>query len=425
VLEQVEREKVLPPINTTDSIGVLNFSNQSGNFDWDPLQKGMVLMLNHDFNKISYKLDVMERVRMQALVEELGMGTSGIVEGETTGRIGRLLEVQYLAKGTINRGAEKSLQLNPTFHRIPEEETLDLPQADGDINGLTGLEKQVLFDTLEEIGIELTPDERTKLGKPMSDNPAALMAYFKGVDYSDNGEYEKAADMYKKALAEDPNLKAAEEGVAELEKLKLVEPEELPPPEKKEMSTTKKVMLGAGAALAVGAIVGGAVAGAVYAADSLSDDDDDGDSGDSDSSDSDADTTSDDTGGDDTTTEDDEEEEDDVRPFVTHTTPVDHSTVECQEDEVFIHWSEPMDADSGWIAVGPPDWNDGPAWIVDWSSDRTSCRVYWEHPDTDCGAGGKFEGETLILEPKRYRDVNGNNQSGEPSFKFRVVDTIP
>lgn len=421
VLEQVEREKALPPVSGTDSIGVLYYHNQSGNFDWDPLQKGMAIMLNHDFNKINYKLDVAERVRLQALVEELGMGTSGIVDGESANRIGRLLEAQYLSQGSIVRGTENPLQMDPSFHMVPAEETVDLSAVNGDINELTRMEKEILFDTIEQMQIELTPDERTRLGKPLSDNPAALMAYFKGVDYSDNGEYDKAAEMYKQALAEDPNLKPAEDAIAELEKLKLVEPEELPPPEKEEMTTTEKVMIGAGAALAIGAVVGGAVAGAVYAADSLSDDDGDSDEEDSDEADDGA--GGDDAEGDGTTGDEEEDDEDDYGPNVTHTTPVAHSTVECKQDEVLIHWNEPMDPGEGWVATGPPDWNDGPAWILDWSADQTTLRVYWEQADGDCS--GKFNGEELVLEPRQYRDVSGNSQRDFESFKFRVVDTLP
>ena len=420
VLEQVEEDKALPAASSTDSIGVLYYHNQSGNFEWDPLQKGMAIMLNHDLNKIGYKIDVVERVKIQALLEELGMGASGLLEPSAAPRIGRLLETQYLSQGDLLKGETTPLQINPAFLTIPTEDTLIQPEVVGDINELIRMEKAVLFDIIEQMQIQLTPDERTMLGKPLSDNPAALMAYFKGVDHSDNGEYEKAAELYKQALVEDPNLTPAQDAVEELEKLKLVEPEEPPPPEEEEMSTTKKVLIGAGAALAVGAIVGGAVAGAVYAADALSDDDDDGGSGGGAAAGGGgAAPGGDDGGGDD----EDAEETDTVRPEITHTTPVARSTVECKQGEVFVHWSEPMDPDSGWVAAGPPGWKEGDAWILDWSGDLTTLRIYWEHDDAICA--GAWLDETLILEMNKYQDVSGNPQTGVFSFKFRVVDTIP
>ena len=61
--------------------------------------------------------------------------------------------------------------------------------------------------------IVLTPDEKAELEKPISMSIPALMLLFKGIDASDHGKYGQAADLFKQALAKDPNLNPGQGGV--------------------------------------------------------------------------------------------------------------------------------------------------------------------------------------------------------------------
>ena len=74
----LEEEKALKAAPTRNTLAVPYFQNKTGQLDLDPLQKGIALMLMTDFSKIK-GFQVVERVRLQALVEELGLRTSGLV----------------------------------------------------------------------------------------------------------------------------------------------------------------------------------------------------------------------------------------------------------------------------------------------------------------------------------------------------------
>ena len=67
-------------------------------------------MLITDLSKIK-GIKVLERVKMQALVEELGLGISGLVEAKTFPRVGRLLGAQHLVGGDIVKGKMEDFQL--------------------------------------------------------------------------------------------------------------------------------------------------------------------------------------------------------------------------------------------------------------------------------------------------------------------------
>ena len=84
-----------------NSISVLYFSNSTGKPDLDALQKGLAYMLATDLSTIKGLL-VVERVKLQALVEEMDLGVSGLVEADSAPRVGRLLGARFLVSGDLS-----------------------------------------------------------------------------------------------------------------------------------------------------------------------------------------------------------------------------------------------------------------------------------------------------------------------------------
>ena len=80
--EALREERDLQVDASRNTVGVLYFENNSGDAALDPFQKGLSLMLVTDLSSVA-GLEVVERVRLQALVEELGLGRSGLVEAGT------------------------------------------------------------------------------------------------------------------------------------------------------------------------------------------------------------------------------------------------------------------------------------------------------------------------------------------------------
>ena len=74
--QAVEQEKALKTIMGANTVAVLYFLDRTGKPDLDPLQKGLTVMLITDLSKVK-SLTVVERVRLQAVAEELKLGVSG------------------------------------------------------------------------------------------------------------------------------------------------------------------------------------------------------------------------------------------------------------------------------------------------------------------------------------------------------------
>lgn len=216
----LEEEKALRPIEAQNTVAVLYFVNRTGNSEFDPLQKGLALMLITDLYSVK-GLQVVERIKLQALVEEMGFGTSGLVEPGSAPRVGRLLGARWLVGGEIHKG---SIKIQSSILDVGEKKVIGQPEAKGEITDLFRMEKELLFEIIKFLKIDLTPQERKEIEKYCSTNIRALQLLFRGIEASDRGNYEKAAQFYEQAIKEDPKICVARGALQELINLKLIGP---------------------------------------------------------------------------------------------------------------------------------------------------------------------------------------------------------
>jgi len=213
--EVLKEEKAIRSQSTRNTLAVLYFKNKTGHAEIDPLQKGLTLMLITDLSTLK-GLQVVERVRLQALVQEMGLGPSGLIAPNTAPRVGRLLSAQWIIGGDILGRKNPPLQVLSNLLDVPTPKILGQPMAQGDLSKFFLLEKELLFEIIKLLRIEITPDQEKVLKKPCSTNTMALLLLFKGIEASDQGDYEKAIEYYGKALVEDPNICMAQSALTEV-----------------------------------------------------------------------------------------------------------------------------------------------------------------------------------------------------------------
>lgn len=219
----VDQEKSLkgnPPGNT---LAVLYFRNTTGSDKLTPLQKGIAFMLMTDLAKVE-NIQLVERVKIQALMEELGLGESGLVDENTAPRMGKLLKAHYLVGGDILKGDTVELKLDSDVIDAGKTSVLGTPKADGMLAQLFDIEKKLLFQIVDVLKMNITPEQKKELEKPLSKNTTALIHLFMAIDSSDRRDYLSAEADYRNALRNDPGLSPARDALEELYRLKLVTP---------------------------------------------------------------------------------------------------------------------------------------------------------------------------------------------------------
>jgi TolB-like protein len=221
---QQEDKLASPPQENT--IAVLYFSNQTQKAKLNPLQKGLALMLTTDLAKIS-DLQVLERVKLQALLDELDLGKTALVAAETTPRIGKLLAVRHLVGGNFSQKQPDNFAINSDLFQIPSGEIFSRAEAKGLFKDIFNLEKTILFKIIAALDtVTVTEKEQIELRKPLTNNADALFAFMAGIEHSDNGEYAEAHDAYKEAVKIDPGFVVAKKAKLELEGLGLSTPKQ-------------------------------------------------------------------------------------------------------------------------------------------------------------------------------------------------------
>jgi TolB-like protein len=385
--EAVQQKKTMGAISTPNSIAVLYFNNTSGKDTLNPLQKGMAVLLLTDLEKLE-QLQVVSRVRMQALLDEMALGSSGVVDKKNAPVVAKLLGAYFVVSGAIVKGFDHDLTIESSVLDVPFEALTEQATVAGTIGQLFKLEKEILFNIIDQLQITLSPAKKLELSKPLSTSTTALLALFLGIDHSDKGQYAQAAKMYEQALIEDPHLTMARSGLQEVkamgltgvETLVIAGDEPLLPPSAEDESSSMTTYVGIG--LAVAAIGGLALA--------LSG------SG---------------SGGDDTSSPVDPSPGDTTSPTVSPAPDV-HTTVACSEGSITFTFSESMDQGSGQIVITPDGFAGG-----NWG-DEQHYVVSWDHFENNYCSG--FESD-LVITFNGLQDSAGNALTGRSSFSYNVA----
>lgn len=383
--EALQQEKAMGAISNPNSIAVLYFNNKSGQDKLNPLQKGMAVMLITDLAKVE-QLQVVERVRMQALLDEMDLGVSGMMDAQTAPTVGKLLGAYFVASGDILAGSGQNLEVASTLLDVPFESVTKQPTVVGALDQLFKLEKTVLFNIVDQLHITLSPAKKIELQKPLSASTTALLALFLGIDYSDKGQYSQAAKMYEQALVEDPNLKMAQSALQELKGMGLVNAEEIAavdeplavPAVEAEGSSMGTILL-----VGLGLVAAG---GAALALSGSSSSDDTPASGDTDPVDT-------------------------TRPTISSILPApDPGEVKCEGGSIIATFSEPMNTTDARVVLTPRNffagggtWTSAQVWEVSWSHASTC---------TESSVNVSFS---------NLEDTSGNTLTGQTSFDYTVT----
>jgi len=351
------QEATLGTIESSQSVAVLYFHNKTNQKRLNALQKGLALMLITDLSKID-SIFVVERIRVQALLDEMDIGESGLVDPATAPKIGKLLKAYYVVNGDIREGSIEQLELASQLLDVPFKTITNLPPAAGNLNDLFRMEKDLLFNIVEELNIYISESQKKELEMPLSLSSAALLALFLGIDYSDKGMFGDAAKMYNRALTEDPGLKLAQDSLQELKNMGLISNKDIShvKPEAEEVvvesGSSWGTIIGVGLGLAA---IGGAAA--LIGSSSSSDNNDDGDN---------------------LVIPPDTIPVDPVP--VSPTASPDKGSVSCSSDEVIFTFSQPMNTESGSVSADPSisissDWQSSQTYGVSWSGvyDSLNC----------------------------------------------------
>jgi len=220
VTAALQRESELasaPPEPRT--VGVFPFQYQGPDQRLRPLGRALAEMLTNDLAQSS-RLRVLERLRVQLLVDEMALAGQGRVDPATAARSGRLLGAGRVIQGVLD-GDESELVMEavvvPVGDSVPPPAE---PVSERDpAQRFFDMENQMALGLFQDMGIELTPAEREAVMHQPTQNLDALLAFGLGLEAQDAGRYQDAATFFQQAQRLDPGFSAAGEKLQQTQSL--------------------------------------------------------------------------------------------------------------------------------------------------------------------------------------------------------------
>ena len=181
----------------------------SGDSTYQPLSRGLAELITTDLAYIRI-LRLLERLQIGVLLAELKLGASDRADPATAARVGKLLRVERMVQGvaTIPPAGTGSVQLTASVVS-GSGVVRPVAPATGPFPRLLALEKQVVFGLAAQLGIQLTEAERQRILKEGPRNLAAFLAYSRGLEAMDGGDYAGAVRRFGEATRADPSFRAA------------------------------------------------------------------------------------------------------------------------------------------------------------------------------------------------------------------------
>jgi tetratricopeptide (TPR) repeat protein len=203
--EAVASEKKLatvkPPVET---YAVCYYEDTTPGKNLGAFQKALAAMTISNLSQIN-SIQVVERLRIQALLEEMALGTTGIVNSKTAPRLGRLLGAEHLIVGTISQDIRTDTALASTAKgKVIGNAAMTVKR-----NHFFELPGAIAAGVAKMKGIELSPTEQTAIGETHTKNIDAALYYGNALDAMDKADWKTALDFFNKALAADPQFQLA------------------------------------------------------------------------------------------------------------------------------------------------------------------------------------------------------------------------
>jgi TolB-like protein len=216
-------DSLRPSVLGPNALAVLYFDNSSISKDQkelDPLCKGLASMMIQDIAK-SGTIKVVERDRINFLVDELKLQQSDLTDKNTAVKMGKLVGAKTLLMGGFMKVDNKHFKIYGRLVSVETGEIIKVAEVEGNPKDIFELEKELVFKILDNMNVEVDKEATKKIKKGKDAKYEALYHYSLGLALEDKDDYVAAYAEYKKALKLAPGYAEAEMKKNKLEPMAL------------------------------------------------------------------------------------------------------------------------------------------------------------------------------------------------------------
>lgn len=220
--QRVQQEKSFTTQLDPKAVAVYPFSNK-GTASYAPLSRGLAAMIITDLSKVE-GLTVVERIQIQAILDELKLAKSGIVNQESAPRVGKLVGAAKFTTGSFLDLAEEKIRLDATVTQTENGKRLSAIDSAGELASFYTIEKALVFKLLCSLGYcpeSLDDPTRIAVEKIHTKNLKAFRHFSDGLVAFDQQHYRDARRSFILALEQDPEFDLARKALLDTPLLSL------------------------------------------------------------------------------------------------------------------------------------------------------------------------------------------------------------
>ncbi len=175
------------------------------------LGTGLAQSFLGDFSKIS-SLKIVERDKIDFIIKEQQLATSGMVDQNTAIKAGKILSAHLMIFGGFTQIDAKNTIMVARIVNVETSEVLAVLDQTGGSNYFE-MEKQLVKKICDELDIILSEQEAKKVEMGGTESLDATTQFALGLEFEDKYDYAMAFEHFKKAAEIDPNFSEAKKKV--------------------------------------------------------------------------------------------------------------------------------------------------------------------------------------------------------------------
>lgn len=202
-------EEIADRAPSAGTIGIFPFLYRGEPSRFRPLGRALAEFLVTDLSRTG-RVEVLERMRVQLLLDEMALADSGYVDPATAARSGRLLGAGRIVQGLLE-GSPGTLRAEAAVVDAGSPPASLRPSVSGSASpdDVFELQTRLALGLYRDLGIELTPAERERVTRRPTESLDALLSFGRGLVAEDSAHYARAAEHYRQAAQIDPDFDLA------------------------------------------------------------------------------------------------------------------------------------------------------------------------------------------------------------------------
>jgi len=192
-------------------VGVTAFQNLTKNPKLKWMEIGIADSISLKLRNVP-EFIVIDRTNVDKVINEIQFGQSGLIDDKTAKKAGKALNADILVVGNFQVYGNR-VRITAKIVEVESHKILKQVQSTGIMDSIFDLQDDIALKIIDEKNIQVTKDIKERITEKYTSNLTAYEFYSKGQKFYYNASYDKAIELFNKAVNVDSRYSLAYAGL--------------------------------------------------------------------------------------------------------------------------------------------------------------------------------------------------------------------